>query len=200
MPLVIVLMMSGVFGVVLVMDQMQTPPPQAAQPSQAANAAATVAEPVPASAATQYPAYSLYIPALEITGRVVHLTLDGGSWSVQGLGNNIGHLIGTSWFDDEVRGNIVLVGHVELRDGKQGIFSGLNRVPIGETIIVRNGNQSRRYRIEPSYKTEPDDLAPLYPSSNEIITLITCDDYDFFSNTYLSRHIVVASLIPYASQ
>ena len=200
MPLVIVLMMSGVFGVVLVMDQMQTPPPQAAQPSQAANTAATAAEPVPASAATQYPAYSLYIPALEITGRVVHLTLDGGSWSVQGLGNNIGHLIGTSWFDDEVRGNIVLVGHVELRDGKQGIFSGLNRVPIGETIIVRNGNQSRRYRIEASYKTEPDDLAPLYPSSNEIITLITCDDYDFFSNTYLSRHIVVASLIPYASQ
>jgi LPXTG-site transpeptidase (sortase) family protein len=200
MPLVIVVMMSGVFGVVLVMDQMQSEPPEAAQPSQASNATPTVAEPVLVSMATQRPTYSLYIPALEVTGRVVHLTVDGASWSVQGLGNNIGHLIGTSWFDDEVRGNIVLVGHVELRDGKQGIFAGLNGVPIGETIVVRSGNQSRRYRIDVSYKTEPDDLAPLFPSSQEIITLITCDDYDFFSNTYLSRHIVVASLVPHPSQ
>lgn len=41
--------------------------------------------------------------------------------------------------------------------------------------------------------TEPDDLSVLYPSAQNMLTLITCDNYDFVSNTYLTRTIVTAT-------
>ena len=114
---------------------------------------------------------------------------------MQSLGSNVGHLIGTTWFDDAERGNVVLAGHAELRDGTRGIFAGLSTLPIGETFTVYNGEVTRHYVIESSYETDPSDLTPLYWSSDDIVTLITCSDYDFLGNAYLSRHIVVARAI-----
>jgi len=143
----------------------------------------------------ELPKYWLYIPSLGKTGQIIHLTLEGSSWNIQNLGNNVGHLIGTAWFDDAEAGNVVLAGHVELRDGTQGIFAGLNTLAIGDTFTIYKGDVSREYVIESSYETDPSDLTPLYWSSDAIVTLITCSNYDLLGNEYLNRHIVVARMI-----
>jgi len=41
-------------------------------------------------------------------------------------------------------------------------------------------------------QVEPDDLTPLYPSTTEQLTLITCGSYNFFSDEYEIRTVVVA--------
>lgn len=196
MTMLFVILLGVVFGVVVAtIHTTESPSTVTSQmPPITPSVISTATQALP-TLRPELPKYSLYIPSLGKTGQIIHLTLEGSSWNVQSLGNNVGHLIGTAWFDDDEAGNVVLAGHVELRDGKQGIFAGLNTLPIGDTFIIYNGEVSRHYVIESSYETDPSDLTPLYWSSDAIVTLITCDDYDWISNQYLSRHIVVARMI-----
>jgi sortase (surface protein transpeptidase) len=43
--------------------------------------------------------------------------------------------------------------------------------------------------------TTPDDLTVLYPTTDERLTLITCDSYDFLQDAYLERMVVIADRI-----
>ncbi len=184
----IVLLLSVLFGIVLVVTQMKPAPPTGAPPAlRISTGVPALPSPQPAA-----PAFFLSIPSLGVTAPIVHLAVDNGTWDVHNLGNNAGHLLGTAWFDNAIAGNIVFAGHVELRDGTRGIFAGLSSVPTGESIVIHSGSWSRRYLIEASYETDPSDLGPLYASQREIVTLITCSDYDWLGNTYHRRHVVVA--------
>ncbi len=106
------------------------------------------------------------------------------------LGMNVGHLIGTAPLMST--GNIVLVGHVELADGRPGIFAGLKDVTNGELILLKWHGEQRAYSVSTVKSVAPDDVSVLYPTEQEQLTLITCGDYDFFSNTYRERIVVVA--------
>ena len=123
--------------------------------------------------------------------------IDGtiGSWNVSRLGNNIGHLEGTSWLPDD--GNVVLSGHVELAGGERGIFANLHELTVGERVVIQHDGVDYHYDIVSVGITEPTDLAPLYPTNDGInrLTLITCGSYDFLSNSYLERVIVVAEQV-----
>ncbi len=192
----VVLLLSIGFGAAVGINQVQTaslqrqPASDLQTPSTSLPDALTPPTPTP-----DVQRYSLFVPSLGITARLIHLTISGGRWSVEGLGNNVGHLMGTSWFEDVPTGNVVLAGHVELSDGQPGIFARLHEVPVGEIIVVRSNDETRRYRIVASYETVPDDLGPLYATPTEMLTLITCGDYDFLANHYDSRLIVVAERI-----
>jgi LPXTG-site transpeptidase (sortase) family protein len=190
-----VLLFSAVFGVAATINQLKNATPtieelqiQPVLPSEAG------LEILP-TAIHEAERYSMFVPALGLTARLIHLSISDGAWNVDGLGENVGHLIGTSWFDRMPSGNIVLAGHVELRDGRPGSFARLDEVPLGEIIVIRSDSETRRYRVIASYETEPSDLSPLYPSQREILTLITCSDYDFWANSYHTRLIVVAERI-----
>lgn len=152
--------------------------------------------PLPTSTPTAAPVpetLSLLIPSLAINAPVIDVYLVDGIWDVSLLGANVGHLQGTARVGEA--GNVVLSGHVELRDGTKGVFGFLDQANIGDRIIVRRGNIQYQYVVTDVYVTTPDDLTPVYPTSTPRLTLITCGNYDFFSNQYLERTIVVAEPI-----
>ncbi len=136
---------------------------------------------------------TLYIPSAGIYASVVEVFLDGTSWDVRNLGNNAGHLEGTAWLD--APGNIVLSGHVQLADGRQGVFATIGELVRGDLLLLQNGSEERRYGVREVSRVQPDDLSVLYPTQTEQLTLITCDSYDFFQNAYLERVVVVADRI-----
>jgi LPXTG-site transpeptidase (sortase) family protein len=136
---------------------------------------------------------TLFIPTAGIFSYVVQAYLDGTSWDISQLRSNAGHLEGTPWVDQP--GNVVISGHVELSTGQPGIFADLIDVQIGETVIVHSVGVDYVYIISEIYNTRPDDLQPLMPTTTDRLTLITCNSYDFLSNTYQERVIIVAERV-----
>lgn len=133
---------------------------------------------------------TIFIPRAGIYSRVIQAYLDGGSWDVSKLGRNVGHLEGTAWLNEP--GNVVLSGHVEMADGRGGVFVDLADLNVGEVIQMQSGGEQYIYIVTEIYLTDPNDLQPIMPTTQRRLTLITCNDYDFFTNTYLERRIVIA--------
>ncbi|MCU0496436.1 MAG: sortase [Anaerolineae bacterium] len=136
---------------------------------------------------------TLLIPAAGVTAPIIPVYLDGETWDVGQLGNNIGHLEGTPWLDQP--GNIVLSGHVELSNGRRGVFASLRDLVIGDQVILIYEGRETYYQVRESYLVEPEDLTPLYPTERDQLTLITCEGYDFIQDLYQSRLVVIAERI-----
>jgi LPXTG-site transpeptidase (sortase) family protein len=134
-----------------------------------------------------------YAPAAGITADIVETYLDGVSWDVSELGSNVGHLQGTAWMN--ATGNIVLAGHVEMRDGRAGVFARLNALEIGDSIILTQGDQERVYQVRQMFITQPNDLKVLYPTTSDRLTLITCSAYNIVQNVYEERFVVIADRV-----
>ena len=165
-----------------------------AAPAAAAPLAAA-SSPTPLPVPTNEPSVLLVISKANVGAKVVHVFLDDkGSWDVSHLGANVGQLEGTAWLNHP--GNIGLVGHVELRDGSLGIFAHLKDLKTGDQVLfIESGSAPRVYKVDAIQSVQPDDMSVLYPTANDKLTLITCDDYDFVSNTYFKRTVVTASRV-----
>lgn len=137
------------------------------------------------------PSAQIIIPSAAINAQVVETYLDGTSWDVSSLGMNVGHLQGTRWLTD-APGNIVLSGHVEMRDGRKGVFANLGELQEGALVILREDDIEKRYVVREISTVEPNNLSPVRPTTSERLTLITCGDYDFLRDAYLERTVVVA--------
>jgi LPXTG-site transpeptidase (sortase) family protein len=170
-------------------------PPTTETPAARATAArtATPRAPVIATPSPQPAATTVFIPTVGIHTTIIEAYLDGNSWDVANLGSNAGHLQGTASLDEP--GNVVLAGHVELADGRQGVFARVGEVKIGDPIIVQEGDSQRHYIVRAVEVTTPDDLSVLYPTQDDQLTLITCDAYDFFQDVYRERTVVIAERI-----
>jgi LPXTG-site transpeptidase (sortase) family protein len=136
---------------------------------------------------------TLFIPTAGIFSYVVQAYLDGTSWDISQLRSNAGHLEGTPWVDQP--GNVVISGHVELSTGQRGVFALLLDLEIGDVITVSSNEVDYTYIVSDIYSTQPNDLQPLMPTTTDRLTLITCNSYDFLSNTYQERIIVVADRV-----
>ncbi len=133
---------------------------------------------------------AIFIPDAGIYANIIQVYLDGISWDISNLGKNVGHLEGTSWLDQG--GNVVLSGHVEMADGSLGVFSKIRDLKEGNLIVVLMNGNEWRYEVIEIKVTTPDDLEPIKPTLDNRLTLITCGAYDFFSDTYEERIVVVA--------
>jgi LPXTG-site transpeptidase (sortase) family protein len=133
---------------------------------------------------------TLFVPRAGIFSRVIESYLDGQSWDISQLRTNVGHLEGTAWIDQP--GNVVLSGHVEMSDGRPGVFANLRDLTVDDVIVLTAHGEEHRYIITQVYVTRPNDLQPLMPTTTDRLTLITCDSYDFFTDSYLERTIIVA--------
>lgn len=136
---------------------------------------------------------TLLIPAAGVTAPIIPVYLDGESWDVSQLGNNIGHLEGTPWLDQQ--GNIVLSGHVELSNGRRGVFASLRDLVVGDQVILIYEGRETYYQVRELYLVEPEDLTPLYPTGRDQLTLITCEGYDFLRDLYEMRLVVITERI-----
>lgn len=133
---------------------------------------------------------TLFAPTAGISTPIIQTYLDGVSWDVRELGAAVGHLQGTGWLDRP--GNIVLAGHVELTSGRRGVFASIDRLNVGDPLIVTQDGRQRIYIVRELRRVAPDDMTVLYPAADERLTLITCANYDFLRDVYHERLVVVA--------
>lgn len=134
----------------------------------------------------------ILIPALGVQSPVVEFPLNGESWDIHPWERRVGHLQGTSGFDES--GNIALGGHSQMPDLSAGIFAQLDQLQIGDSIFIDLGTEQRRYIVTSVTNTAATDLTPLYPTPDDRLTLITCDtlSYNRSTRSYARRVVVTA--------
>ncbi|MEP6988772.1 MAG: sortase, partial [Chloroflexota bacterium] len=142
----------------LVVQRLRHPPPAgpdiAAVPTQLPVATATITPtPAPLPTNTAYPKANLSAPTVGINANIVDVYMDGTSWDVSELGNNIGHLQGTGWFGQT--GNIGLAGHVEMADGSTGIFRNIDKMAKGDPITLSLGTIQQNYQVTDVKRVNP---------------------------------------------
>ena len=152
-----------------------------------------VAATLPAAAAAPAgDAVEIQIPVLGIDANIKEFPLDGTSWAISPWETGIGHFQGTGWFD--APGNIALGGHSWMPGNTPGIFYKLETIKRGDEVIVIVNGEERRYAVSRITSVPLTDLAVLYPTATEQITLITCEpgSYDPNSARYERRVVVTA--------
>lgn len=137
----------------------------------------------------------LGISAIGLSRRVVEFPLTSDSWAIRPWEKNIGHLAGTGWFDNP--GNIVLAGHSTLPNGKPGTFYHLDQVSVGSTITLFDGSANREYSVTDIRTVSEYDLSVTLPTSDDRLTLITCDisSYNPDTQEYANRLVVTAQRV-----
>lgn len=136
---------------------------------------------------------SISIPALGVNSPLTEFKLNGVSWNINPWEGNIGHLEGTAWFGTP--GNIALGGHSWLPNNTPGIFVNLHTLQSGQEVIINNGGQELHYTVTGVTSVSMYDLSVLYPTSNEQITLITCDAASFDPNSSLYQRRVIVTAV-----
>lgn len=134
----------------------------------------------------------LVIPALRVNAPVVEVPLANGTWDVSGLTYEVAHLGGTA--NPGENGNLALTGHITLRRGS-GPFLHLEALQPGDLAIVYAEDQAYMYRVVNKRHVGPTDVSVTFPTSEPILTLITCTNWDAENRTYTERVAVIAELI-----
>ena len=140
---------------------------------------------------TAQPATRLAIPTLTVDAPVVEVPLTNRTWDVSEVTHEVAHLEGTANPGD--KSNIVLTGHVTLRRGS-GPFLRLDALQPGDLAIVYAEEQAYTYRVVSKKYVGPTDVSVTFPTSEPILTLITCTNWDAENRTYTERVAVIAEL------
>lgn len=138
------------------------------------------------------PVTQLSIPVLGVNAVVKYVPYDGITWLIAGLQQEIAWMGNTSW--PGLGGNTALAGHVTLRDGSDGPFRYLDQLKTGDQIFIYTDENMYTYKVQDIFDVDPSDLDVVKPTSNSVLTLITCSDWDSSSELYLKRLIVVSDL------
>jgi LPXTG-site transpeptidase (sortase) family protein len=137
----------------------------------------------------------LIIPALGVDSALFEMPLvtrpqGGRIWYIDPWEPAVGHLQGTARPSES--GNIVLGAHSEYPNGRPGIFAGLSRLNVGNTIILYANGVQREYRVVGKTTVSFDDLHVVYPTQTDRLTLLTCTGYSPARGIYLNRLIIYA--------
>jgi len=121
----------------------------------------------------------IVIPAIKVDAPVVH----GDSW--EELKKGAGHHIGSA--NPGERGNMIISAH---NDVFGEIFRYLEQLELEDRVIVYSGSQSFDYTVKAKRVVEPNDISVMAPTSQPVLTLITC--YPYLIDTH--RLVVIAQL------
>jgi len=138
------------------------------------------------------PATRLVISTLGIDAPVAEVPITNKTWDVSGLTYEIAHLGGTA--NPGEKNNMVLAGHVTLRVGA-GPFLYVESLEPGDMAIVYAGEQAYTYRVVSKSYIGPTDVSVAYPTSDPILTLLSCTNWDAQNRRYLERVAVIAELV-----
>jgi LPXTG-site transpeptidase (sortase) family protein len=125
---------------------------------------------------------------LPLTGRFLI-----GGWDVTWLAGQAGYLEGTAFLT--LPGTTALAAHAVEATGLPGPFASLESLAYGESIVILSGGSAYTYEVRENLLASPDDLSPLRHEEYDWLTLITCEAYDPFSESYGYRLVVRAVLI-----
>ncbi len=148
---------------------------------------------------TSRPPRLIAFPGASMSAPIVPAGRVRGTWETRHLGDSVGHLVGTSWFDD-AGGNIVLAGHVETWSGAPGPFAHLFEAKTGDRVILSEGEREEHYQVTQIERVDPYDMSWVTQDGKDRVTLITCTDWDWDNETYLGRLIVVAEPVAHVSR
>jgi LPXTG-site transpeptidase (sortase) family protein len=152
---------------------------------------------LPHQAVSQFDAptdLTLEIPALGISSPIVGVPQQDNTWDVSWLGPDIGWLEGSAYPTWE--GNTVLTGHVWDANNQPGIFVHLKELQYGDKIQIATANAIYVYEVRENWLVSPNDGNAAFKHEDlDWVTLVTCEDFDPSSETYLSRRIVRAVLL-----
>ncbi len=121
----------------------------------------------------------IVIPAIEVDALIV----EGDSWEQLKLG--VGHHPNTA--NPGQRGNMVLSAHNDIYGE---IFRHLDKLELGDEVIVYAGEQPYRYIVKAKQIVEPTDVEVMAPTTRPVVTLISCYPYMVDSH----RIVVIAEL------
>lgn len=121
------------------------------------------------------------IPKLNVTAAILEGTDD------RALKYTVGHYPGTANFGE--KGNSVLLGHRNYVYGHY--FRELDKLELGDLIILRKGNDEFIYEVTNFFVVEPTEMWVLDSSEEAEVTLITCTPII----TYTHRLIIKGRLI-----
>ncbi len=108
----------------------------------------------------------IVIPAIGVDAPIV----EGDGW--EELKRGVGHHIGSA--NPGERGNMVLSGHNDIFGE---VFRDLDKLDLGDEIIVYAGEVPYRYIVKAKKIVEPTDVSVMAPTTTPIVTLITCYPY-----------------------
>lgn len=145
-----------------------------------------------------YPAYNatsltLDIPVIKVKTSIVGVERKNGNWDVSWLQDQVGWLNGTAY--PTWKGNSVLTAHAVGADGKPSVFARLKHLGVGEYIFIYSSGYRYTYQVVSNAYVLPNDASVMQHEEKAYLTLITCDDYDVKTGTYLRRVVARAVLV-----
>lgn len=138
----------------------------------------------------------LEIPSQNIKSNIVGIPQSKDStWDVTWLGNDIGWLNGTAF--PTWNGNSVLTAHVTDSNGLPGPFANIKELVYGDQIIVHLFGHQYIFEVRDSRLARPQFTSFAFESMQEYsyLTLITCQGYIPFSDSYFFRRVVRTVLV-----
>lgn len=135
----------------------------------------------------------IVIPTLKINTSVVSKPYSELSWNLTTLGQDVAFLgnIPNQTSDN----NIIMAGHVTVRNGSHGPFRYLLKLVPGDQVQLQDDNFTYIYVVREQVLVYPDETAVLEDSPTPQLTLITCTTWDEETLSYLRRRVVVADLV-----
>jgi sortase A len=124
----------------------------------------------------------LVIPAIEVDIPVTEVYIQDNTWQVAEYAAGYHH--GSALPGDT--GNTVMAGHAGLRGA---VFRNLDRLQLGDDILVEAGGWSYRYQVRESISVWPTQTEVMSQTSTPVLTLITCTAWD------TQRLVVIADLV-----
>jgi LPXTG-site transpeptidase (sortase) family protein len=142
----------------------------------------------------------LEIPSLSIKSKIMGVPQANGEWDVTWLGNDTGWLNGTAF--PTWTGNSVLTAHVTNANGMNGPFAALKTLKYGDLVIIHLGGVKYVYEVRNTKLARPYSTGFAFESLQDYsyLTLITCQGFNPFNESYLFRRVVRAVLISVESE
>ena len=136
----------------------------------------------------------LEIPKLGVKTDIVGVPQVDGDWDVTWLGSQAGWLEGSAF--PTWAGNTVLTGHVWDANNNPGVFVNLKTLQYGDKILIHAWGQVYTYEVRESRRVNASNVSSVMkPEKLDWLTLVTCEDYRVFWNTYSARRMVRAVLV-----
>jgi LPXTG-site transpeptidase (sortase) family protein len=140
----------------------------------------------------------LVMAKLKVDVPIVEVSVVGGQWDVSRLFTWAGYLVGTGRLGEP--GNAALAGHILLKDGREGAFRWLERLQPGDEVQVYADGRRYTYQVISSRVVPPTEVSVLAPTSDAVLTLITCTNWSILRGEYTDRFVVQARLVGAASE
>jgi LPXTG-site transpeptidase (sortase) family protein len=134
----------------------------------------------------------LLIPSLKVNASIISKPYSELTWDLSNLGQEVAFL--TDIPNQTSEKNVVLAGHVTVRDGSHGPFRYLWKLNSGDQVILRDKNSVYTYSVREQILVYPEETSILNDTPEPQLVLITCTTWDEDTLSYLRRRIIIADL------